>query len=965
MGVYSHARQNARENENKEEQGVRSSSGISKNRVPSEKKDCLASSVSPVGETSGKKPSTIVKIESEEDSSTMAPTTSDSDSIDAVDSEIENRNKSCESLIHPPLLKKPRKEIDEDSIKMPPPPLPARFRKKINIKVDVDAEPSPPPPPPAPPLGRDWHEHLKTMYGSVETALEHPWLEEEEREALSRNLEKKKLEKFTSQVPDWVAGMTDEDPPLFALPKTDGLDAEICKELQFIRDSINLYRTLRLPNSSKEKLQRPFFLPFLKRNLRYHNYIPVSAEPVKSKFPGISKSESQSKFSKVENSDTSIDNESSDFSDQDMSIKLISVKHNLLPAGHSASITFFYTKYSYDSRSFLPVSKIDSSTFIMDVKDDTTPVNIDLPADLEFNENDPSDVFIILRVVFFDSANDTQLGAGDSALFGAFQLTKTNSEGWSFSCGTISLVLVETEKLEIDPNTSHWQKDGSIVFRMIALGRKYHMNPFVYMEVTCEDDDSVISVELKKSKRQKRKSNEISESSNVSDDEQVEKEENFDFSLPPVMIYQLSLEFMHKPGSDSVEKVITGFNAVVEDESTLPESVQRIQNSRRTETKESRQLQTTHHEALGVMDKKAPTPKMFTFEVTRAPGWCIFCEIHCKNLFELMWHLRTCHERFTYVYRSAIEYRAGRFLPGFVMAKAGVEEDLFWYRRKRGMFGRFKRDWPQKFTLDEQFVTPCNFLFKNVVDKFQDIAPTLSLKEEFNFMGPRPLNYTHNVHGRLVNLLPDWITEKIERDLTDIVDLDSTEIVFMLLWNKFLFEFGPIAGKEMNVYRLCRLFIESHRKEISEYHLEVVTCILVTYFVEENILSSDELYDLMMRFNKNYDPFTDILHPLSVSERIRAQQQMKKDAARAEKLKRKRPKKTYEKSTISLRRRGLEDGSTETSRSTSHEPSGTPDVQMDESKENVIADAEMSESMTETSREDTACPGISDPAVEL
>ena len=282
-----------------------------------------------------------------------------------------------------------------------------------------------------------------------------------------------------------------------------------------------------------------------------------------------------------------------------------------------------------------------------------------------------------------------------------------------------------------------------------------------------------------------------------------------------------------------------------------------------------------------------------------------------------------------------------------------------------------------------------------MVDKFQDIAPTLSLKEEFNSMGPRPLNYTHNMYGRLVNLLPHWITEKMERDLKDIVDLDSTEVIFMLLWNKFLFEYGPIAGKEMNVYRLCvsiycfrywpnyffqRLFIESHRKEISEFHLEVVTCILVTHFVEENILSSDELYDLTMRFNKNYDPFTDILHPLSVSERIRAQQQIKKEEAKAERLKRKRPKKTYEKSTISLRRRGNnEDGSTETSRSTSHEPSGTPDVQLDESKENgsfalvnennlvfsVIGDVDMSESMDETSREEISCPGISDPAVEL
>ena len=309
--------------------------------------------------------------------------------------------------------------------------------------------------------------------------MEHPWLEDEEREALSRtSRDKRKLEKFTSPSPNWNAGVDDEKSPLFCLPKEDGLDAEICKELQFIRDSINLYRTLRLPSSADQNLQRPVFLPFLRRNLRYSNYVPVAIESTKSKSKATLKSELQSRFSKIDNSDTSIDNDS-DFNDQDMSIKLISVKHNLLPAGHSASITFFYTRYSYKTRSFIPVSKIDSSTFIMDVKDDTTPVNIDLPPDLDFDESDPSDVFIILRVVFFDASKETQAGAnrslrnvparlagqcerareaelkgkkpmrrmresqeGDSAMFGAFQLTKTTAEGWNFSSGTVSLVLV-------------------------------------------------------------------------------------------------------------------------------------------------------------------------------------------------------------------------------------------------------------------------------------------------------------------------------------------------------------------------------------------------------------------------------------------------------------------------------------------------------------------------------------------
>lgn len=78
-----------------------------------------------------------------------------------------------------------------------------------------------------------------------------------------------------------------------------------------------------------------------------------------------------------------------------------------------------------------------------------------------------------------------------------------------------------------------------------------------------------------------------------------------------------------------------------------------------------------------------------------------------------------------------------------------------------------------------------------------------------------------------------------------------------------------------------------------------------------------------MRLNVNYNPFTDKLHPLSVNERSRAQLYLKREAVKAEKLKRKRPKKVYEKSSISLRRRELP--STDSSRSTSKEPATIDD----------------------------------------
>lgn len=113
------------------------------------------------------------------------------------------------------------------------------------------------------------------------------------------------------------------------------------------------------------------------------------------------------------------------------------------------------------------------------------------------------------------------------------------------------------------------------------------------------------------------------------------------------------------------------------------------------------------------------------------------------------------------------------------------------------------------------------------------------------------------------------------------------------------------------------------RQKITDYHLETVTLILITYFVEQKILSTEELYDLIMRLNKNYDPFTDVLHPLSVNEKLKTQAFMKREAVKAERLKRKRPKKVYGKSSISLRRRFAYEtfSADDASRSTSKESS--------------------------------------------
>lgn len=98
-----------------------------------------------------------------------------------------------------------------------------------------------------------------------------------------------------------------------------------------------------------------------------------------------------------------------------------------------------------------------------------------------------------------------------------------------------------------------------------------------------------------------------------------------------------------------------------------------------------------------------------------------------------------------------------------------------------------------------------------------------------------------------------------------------------------------------------RSFVETRRQEIVERHLEIPTLTLVAHFVENKVLTSDEMYDISMRMQTNYDPFTDILHPLTINERRRAQRHIHKQEAQAERLKRKRPKKVYEPSSISLR----------------------------------------------------------------
>uniref|UniRef100_A0AC35FIR6 Polycomb protein VEFS-Box domain-containing protein n=1 Tax=Panagrolaimus sp. PS1159 TaxID=55785 RepID=A0AC35FIR6_9BILA len=927
--------------------------------------------------------------------------------LDKIDNENNNIKREQETM-----------EVDQDRIMMPPPPLPWVKLKPTKLE-ECKFTPIPKP------AVKDWNEQLISMYGSVENAHKKPWMSSEETTALDTiGPNTKMMERFSIQnwefAPESIKD-SHETSPLFKFPEEDGLDREISRKLQSVRDIINLYRTMRLFNDT-DKLKRPVFLPFLRRNLRYNNYIPTEEKSsktltMKKENKENAKVEAEEEASQSSPQDSTITakseeklnrTERSTHNVHDLSIKLLSIKHKMLPAGHKASVTFFYAIYKYSTKCFSSINKVDSSTFTVDVEENLIPVNIDLPPDLEFNENDPYEIFIILRVLFFDASKDVYGGKslrnvparlagqcerareeekssrkgsrkvrepreGDSVMYGAIQVTKKFNEKWSFIVGQTSLILVEAQKLDIDFDDKKWQRDKDVVKKMIALGSKYHTNPFVYIEInTTEEDDSAVHSNGRPKKQLKifKKKTTTTEKAGETKSENDVPVVHSKYDLPPAIVYQLSLDFMYKDKNDEEckqHRVIAGFNTIVSEDHENIDTMN-VKPSRPKGrpplSKKQQQVRANSIEpktiasspafsststsstsltrppeiaaAIASMDEKAPPPRLFTYCSSRSPGYCIFCEISHKNLFSLMYHYRTCHSRFNYVYRSAIEYKKGHYLPGFVLTVAGIDEDIFWHQKKEG-FHVYKKQWPRKFKMDNAFVTPCNTLFNGITDGLHDIPPLMSMKSQYNRYGSRPIHYEHTKYGRLIKPMPDWMAVKMKRDLNDIVDLDPHEVTFMMEWNKFLYLYGPITGKETNVYKLCRSFVETRRKEIIDLHLEIPTVTLIVYFVQNKILSSDELYDIIMRLRTNYDPFTDILHPLSINERRRAKRHIQKQEALAERLRRKRPKKHYEPTTLSLRRRLADGGDEARSRTGSLEPFN--EVSSPASSSSTIADS--------------------------
>lgn len=61
----------------------------------------------------------------------------------------------------------------------------------------------------------------------------------------------------------------------------------------------------------------------------------------------------------------------------------------------------------------------------------------------------------------------------------------------------------EADRLEIENSNRRWQLDTNLIPKVLALARKHHGNPFVYIELNNgeEDDNSIASTSSKKSKK--------------------------------------------------------------------------------------------------------------------------------------------------------------------------------------------------------------------------------------------------------------------------------------------------------------------------------------------------------------------------------------------------------------------------------------------------------------------------------
>uniref|UniRef100_A0A7E4V191 MSP domain-containing protein n=1 Tax=Panagrellus redivivus TaxID=6233 RepID=A0A7E4V191_PANRE len=782
-----------------------------------------------------------------------------------------------------------------------------------------------------------WTDKLAKNYGDPEIAKTRPWLTDEQNAMLKTlDPDKKMRGKFV------VYNYNEElkaypERPMFDLPSPEQVVEEQHETLKYINNTIALYRTMirnsahPRPSGVKEQPLKPLFLPFLRRNLRYNKYLP---EKITTKIQMTANKKVQFEDLSMEETSSETTNDSNDGilpCSQDIIVKLVSIRHNLLPAGYHASVTFYYTFRNPRTNKFTKVRKIASSTVTIEVKDDLIPVLIDMPSDCEFSEADAKEIYIILRVVFFEEPQEVPAGrslrsvpariAGqcerareaqensknrgvdkcntETAMLGTYKITERDPE-WVCHGGTTSIILVDEDKLNASLNGRSWQSDGSMVLKVVSLAKKFHTNPFVHLNVKSADDDETT---VKSANAKRRKSN---PSDGVLVPYTYEMVDEFQYEIPPYMIYQLELDMFRKPPKDNRHSVPchrgrgrgrggrgihvgVGRPRIPRD---TPTNDQQTGHSSKP-TKAEQIIKSDHNlqEALAECDARAPPPKKFAYKLAKKPRNCVFCEVYHPNLFALMWHLKTCHSRFSYVYRSAIEYKPGHYCPGIVMKVAPPEEDVYWHNRKVTMWYMNDLVWPRQYSLSDSFVTPCNTLFKEITDGLIDVMPKHEYDEFINKEGPRPLHNQYTVTGRVDVKVPEWTHQKMVRDINEITDLDFLETKFYMMWNKFTCENGRPSGREFNYYRLCRMFVEQNREAIQEENVVMPMMTLFVYFKTENMINEDEFYDINMRMNRDYDAETDIMHPIQEHHRERAERGILRAERKANRKASTRPKK--------------------------------------------------------------------------
>lgn len=253
---------------------------------------------------------------------------------------------------------------------------------------------------------------------------------------------------------------------------------------------------------------------------------------------------------------------------------------------------------------------------------------------------------------------------------------------------------------------------------------------------------------------------------------------------------------------------------------------------------------------------------------------CFFCLGTFPDMFALLLHMRTSYPRLDIVYKGDIRQTS------VINNSAPVYVDVFLRENFDGSFeGPMIRQYlnprtrvvPQRCLPNDRLTY---LVYKSEARAIRRMRKDLSIfftaadREKravkgnncayFGFRSRHPLMNPSQVSTKQTD--QEWLREFIIRQIEDFVDLSRTEKDFMTMWNIFLLNNNHKPLGRCHMYRTCRLFIQKHRQDLVEKNLENAWIFHLTAFHEKEALDSDEVYDLIMRLQSNYDPERDVRH---------------------------------------------------------------------------------------------------------